>query len=83
MFQDYCEKRAFIIASSLMENIFKDFCKMVVDQRVPAIVMLCSMKEVGEVGPMYRCTLILTSACKLNFFLSSHRRYATNILATG
>ena len=48
LFQGYREKWAFIIAQSPMENTVRDFWKMMGDQRV-----LCSMKEVGVVGPMH------------------------------
>lgn len=33
-----------------MENTTRDFWKMVMDYKVPAIVMLCSMKENNTVG---------------------------------
>ena len=42
--QGHCEK-AFIIAQSPMENTVRDFWKMVVDQSVPAVVMLCDLEE--------------------------------------
>ena len=66
MFQGYCEKRVFIIAQSLLENTVRNFWKKVMDQRVPAIVMLCSMKEVGKVGLM---GALLTSACNVEIFI--------------
>ena len=37
--------KTFIIAQSPMENTVRDFWKMVVDQSVPAVVMLCDLKE--------------------------------------
>ena len=48
--QGYCEKRAFIIAQSPMENTVRDFWKMVVDYKVPAVVMLCDVEEEGVVS---------------------------------
>ena len=49
MSQGYCEKKAFIIAQSPMENTTTDFWKMIMDYKVPAIVMLCELEENGEV----------------------------------
>ena len=54
--QGYSEK-AFIIAQSPMENTIRDFWKMVVDQSVPAVVMLCDLKEDNVSRP---CNGVLT-----------------------
>ena len=32
-----------------METTTRDFCKMIIDYKVSAIVMLCELKENGEV----------------------------------
>ena len=32
-----------------MENTTRDFCKMIMDYKVSAIVMLCELEENGEV----------------------------------
>ncbi|XP_041379294.1 receptor-type tyrosine-protein phosphatase alpha-like [Gigantopelta aegis] len=44
----YREKKAFIIAQSPMENTTRDFWKIIMDYKVPAIVMLCELEENGE-----------------------------------
>ena len=43
--QGYRENKAFIIAQSPMEHTARDFWKMIVDYKVPAIVMLCGLEE--------------------------------------
>ena len=47
--QGYCNKRAFIIAQSPMENTVRDFWKMVMEYKVPAVVMLCDLIENDQV----------------------------------
>lgn len=43
--QGYRENKTFIIAQSPMEHTARDFWKMIVDYKVPAIVMLCGLEE--------------------------------------
>lgn len=47
--QGYKYKKAFIVAQSPMESTIRDFWIMVVEQDCRAVVMLCALKEGGQV----------------------------------
>ena len=48
--QGYKNDKAWIVAQNPMKSTVNDFWKMVVDEQVPAIVMLCSPDEEQRVS---------------------------------
>ena len=48
--QGYKNDKAWIVAQNPMKSTVNDFWKMIIDEQVPAIVMLCSPEEERRVS---------------------------------
>ena len=46
----YKHKKAFVVAQNPMESTTRDFWKMVKERECTVVVMLCSLKENGQVS---------------------------------